>query len=426
MHTHQASFRYNLGTGQGLLIDGDRFRAGDEVSLFSTPVAVGFDPGMNPAGESLVDPGSYSFLAATAQKMAGDAPTAGDRVLRIAAALKAGYWSDGTRSGETEYLPGHSRARLTSFVEDQYLVGSDEQYAATFGLLCNQAGFPTRVVFGATVPQSGQVTGKDVTAWVEIQTDAGWRAIPANVFTPDRTRIPPQRPQTITQQKRASNVPPPNVTRSQNTSVGMPDNDMSGNKLDNAWWMLVLRWLWGVIVLVGRPILIVAAILGAIIAAKWVRGYLRRNRGTPSQQIVAAWSEVFDQCRDLGALASKKGTRLEQSRMIGIPHVTAFAEAVNAASFGADDPTEESVSALWLHSETVRASIVGPMRPARRFGVWVNPRSLLPESLATRPRPKLPPEVYQLWNNLVASFQQWRAQRRAAASGAPPAHPFGP
>jgi hypothetical protein len=387
--THSAAFRYNLDTGQGLLTDGDRFRESDQVSLDSVPVAQGFDATMNPGSGSLVDASSYAFLATTGQKWAGNASTSGERVTQIAARLKDGYWSDGTRTGETQYLPGHSQGRLSSFVLADLLVGSDEQYAATFALLCNQAGYPARVVFGATVPEGGQVAGKDITAWVEVSTDQGWRAIPASVFTPDRNRTPPQQPQTVDKQEQATNVPPPNSTRMQNNTLGLPDNDLSGTKIAGGWLSALIKWLLAVLSVIGPPLATVAAILGAIIAAKLIRRRIRRTRGTPSKQVAGAWTDVFDQCRDLGMVLSADATRLEQSRLIARQPVAEMAVAANTATFGLDDPNPAEVAQLWTQASATRKQLLGELTKTKRFIARFNPRSLLPERLASAEWPKL-------------------------------------
>lgn len=387
--THSSTLRYNLSTGQGLLTDGDRFRANDQVTVASVPLTQGFDPEANPGGETLVDPTSYSFLATTGQKWAGEAATAGKRVLELATVLKAGYWSDGTRSGETEYLPGHSQGRLTNFVLDDQLVGSDEQYASTFALLCNQAGYPARVVFGAAVPESGRVFGRNITAWVEIETEQGWQSVAPGVFTPSRTKTPPQKPLTVAKDQQATNVPPPNTTRMQSTSLGLSESDLSTTKEPASWLANLLKWLLGVLSVVAPPVATIIAILGAIAAAKAIRRRLRRTRGNPSKQVAGAWSDVFDQCRDLGLVLPKGATRLELSRRIEIDAVTEMAVAANTATFGMTDPTEADVARLWMQASSTRRQLLGGLTRWRKFMARFNLRSLLPDRLAAAEWPKL-------------------------------------
>jgi hypothetical protein len=393
LKAHTSSLRYNLQTGQGLLTEGDRFREGDVVKISSVPIAAGWDASWVPGGQSSLTPSSYSFLATVGQKWAGGATSPGQQVTEIANRLKAGYWSDGTDSGESDYLPGHSQGRLTNFVLGEQLVGSDEQYASTFALLCNQAGFPARVVFGAVVPSDGVIKGNNVSAWVEVQTDQGWRSVPASVFTPDRTRKPDQLPQSQSKDKNATNVPPPNSSRMAVTPLGMADNDLNGTKLATNWWAGLLKWLLAVLAVVGPPILVVAAVLAAIASAKALRRWRRRTRGTPSAQVAGAWSDVFDQCRDLGMVLAAHDTRLEQAAAIGQPIVTEVAIAANTATFGLTDPTPEEVSRLWARAAVTRKQLLRSVSGGRRFVARFNLRSLLPERLAGVQMPRLDTSV---------------------------------
>ncbi|HML51656.1 MAG TPA: transglutaminaseTgpA domain-containing protein [Propionicimonas sp.] len=381
--THTSTLRYNLSTGQGLLTEGDRFGDGDQLVVSSVPIPTGFDAAMTPGGASSVDSARYGFLASAAQRWAGNAPDAGSRVAQLAQFLKSGYWSDGTRQGETDYLPGHSEGRLTSFVLGQDLIGSDEQYAATFALLCNQAGFPARVVFGAIVPDGGEVFGRDITAWVEIQTADGWRAIPPSQFTPSRDRVPPQQPLTVSKERQATNVPPPNVNRSQDNTVGLPDNDLTGTKITNDPWAEILKWLLAVLAVVGPPVAIVVGLAAALIIAKAVRRRIRRRAGNASSQVAGAWVDTFDRCRDLGMVRAKRGTRLEQSRIINDPAVSELAVAVDTATFGPQEPSAQHVDQLWMRAMTTQRELLSRRGFWARLWARVNPRSLLPERLAS-------------------------------------------
>lgn len=387
--THLSSLRYNLATGQGLLTEGDRFRDGDVVQLASVPLTSNFDANSQPGGQPSVNPASYSFLATTGQKWGGAATTGAQQVLEIAKHLKGGYWSDGTVAGQADYLPGHSQGRLSNFVLGDQLVGSDEQYAATFALLCNQAGFPARVVFGAVVPEGGTIKGQNVSAWVELETEQGWQAIAPQVFIPDRNRTPDQLPQTRSQDKNATNVPPPNSSRVDSNPMDSVENDLNGTKVTNNWWAGFLKVLLAILRVVGPPLAVIVALLTAIAVAKALRRYRRRTLGTPSRRVAAAWHDVFDQCRDLGMILSTKGTRLEQSAAIGQPGVRQFAVAVNTATFGPEDPTPAEVTALWTTAAATRKQLLGSLGRWQRLVARFNIRSLLPERLAGIRLPRL-------------------------------------
>jgi hypothetical protein len=386
---HKATLRYNLETGQAVLSDGDRFHPGDVLDVSSVPLAQGLSAGAVPGGSSELDAADYSFLSSTGQKWAANAGSAGERVMQIAAKLKAGAWSDGTVQGETQYLPGHGEARLFGFVQAQQLVGSDEQYAAAFALLCNQAGFPARVVFGASVPTGGEVKGADIHAWVEVQTDQGWRTVKWDAFTPNRDQRPQRHPQPAAQDKFATYVPPPNTSRLTSDADPLSEGDLAGTRSQNGWLAGLLRIALTVLLYVGPPLGLIVLILGGIATAKAVRRHRRRVKGSPGRQVAAGWDEVLDQAADMGTLVPRGGTRLEQSALIAHPEVAALADAANTATFGVDDSGAEESRAFWKQVDRTRSSLLRSVNRRRRFLSRFNPRSLLPSRLAAVSLPRL-------------------------------------
>ena len=186
---HRDSYRFNLATDQGFVAD--RLRDGDELMVDSAPLTgyaaiTGFPA---PGDGERQDDATSAFLASTTQRLAsGDGEQWGP-LAQVAQSLKQGAWSDGTRAGEEQYLPGHGQYRLNQFATGAQFVGSDEQYAAAFALMASRLGYPSRVVFGAEVPEGGEVRGKNVQAWVELSVQGhGWVSVPAPVFTPDRSK----------------------------------------------------------------------------------------------------------------------------------------------------------------------------------------------------------------------------------------------
>jgi hypothetical protein len=389
LRTHGGTLRYNLETGQGVLSDGDRFREGDVLEVATVPTVQGLAADAVPGAASQVDAASYSFLSGTGQKWAGSATSAGQRVAQIAAKLKSGSWSDGTIGGETQYLPGHGEARLFSFVQGQQLVGSDEQYAATFALLCNQAGFPARVVFGAIVPQGGEVKGSNISAWVEVQTDQGWRAVPPATFIPDRNKHPQKQPESAAEDKYATYVPPPNPSRLNNGFDQLSDGDLAGTRTQGSWLNNLARIALTVLLYAGPPLGALILILGGIAAAKAVRRHRRRVKGSPSRQVAAGWDEVLDQATDMGIVVPHGATRLEQSSLIDHPQVTALADSANTAIFGLDDPAAEDARAFWTQVGQTRAGLLRSVNRRRRFRARFSPRSLLPSRIAAIQLPRL-------------------------------------
>ena len=124
-----------------------------------------------------------------------------------------------------------SSACRTGFVQAQQMVGNDEQYAAMMALLAGEVGVPARVVLGAEVPEGGVVTGKDVSAWVELRAaDGSWRTLPTEDFMSDE---PPadQLPETNTPMT-GTVVPPPAPIPPPSDAGDQSDADLKERKAD--------------------------------------------------------------------------------------------------------------------------------------------------------------------------------------------------
>lgn len=390
VRVHTANLRYNLSTSQAVLADNDRLHDGDTLTVTSVPLALKLGNNASPGGQSPVDPSAYTFLAPTAQKWAGGLVDPATRVAGLAKHLRQeGAWSDGSRAGEGQYLPGHGQGRLANFVLAQQLVGSDEQYAATFALLCNQAGFPARVVFGAVVPRGGEVKGQHVTAWVEVLSDSGWRGIPPAEFIPSRSKHPTQEPQVVAQDLPATYVPPPNPARLPGAFDQLTEGKLTGTDLPNGWLDALARWGLLLLTYAGPPIGLVLTVLGGIAAAKAIRRRGRRTRGGPDRRVAAGWDEVIDQATDMGRLVPRTATRLEQSKSIGANLVGDLAVLANTATFGVDAPLDADAAEYWTIVAARRKELLRGLNRRGRFVARFNPRSLLPERLASVPLPRV-------------------------------------
>ena len=132
-------------------------------------------------------PPSVQTLATTLVGTTSE-PLAQIRMLQQA--LRTGYYSDGTKSPSP---PGHGAARIASMVDAGSLVGDDEQYSVLMMLMCRSLGIPARVVMGFRPTMDGNaanVTGQDVSAWVEVPfRSVGWVTIDV---VPDRDQVPQQ------------------------------------------------------------------------------------------------------------------------------------------------------------------------------------------------------------------------------------------
>lgn len=371
---HRDNYRFNLTTDQGFLPD--RLRSGDLLSIRSAPLptfaAVQGNPA--PGDGDRQDDAASAFLASTTQRLAAGDSDQWAQLTVVAQALKQGSWSDGTRAGEEQYLPGHGQYRLNQFVSGQEFVGSDEQYAATFALMASQLGYPSRVVFGAEVPNGGEIHGKNVQAWVEISVQGyGWVSIPTSVFTPDRSKRPDPNQQQNNNQEPIQNVPPPNPVPPPGTYDEMTDTDPASARAEVPATDLFWRAFWNVMRWVLPPLIAVLVIVGTILGLKAWRSHRRRTTGAMSTRIAGGWEEVLDTARDLGHRLPARATRLEQSAELGRGDVRGLAIQANAAVFGAGEVASQRVQDYWRAVATTRKAMIGELpwwrRPLARLSL---------------------------------------------------------
>jgi hypothetical protein len=343
------------------------------------------DGAIAPGSGSVVTASNYQFINEYLSKLiAQPDATPGDQLREAMAFLKQGYYSDGTRQGEIgRYASGHDRHRLQVFLAGDQLVGSDEQYAATLGLVAAQLGFPSRVVFGANVPAGGVIKGSDVTAWVEVElSDGQWYTIAPSTFIPDRERRPNQIPPPQYQDARAKVVPPPNPVRPPGSldSWLEADNANSDSGFFGQFWRIllaILRW-------VGPPALVIGAIVGALLGAKALRRRRRRRHGAFTTRVAAGWREALDRTRDLGVSVPVEATRQEQVLVIGRGELQPLADDADRLIFGPGDPDEEAVGGYWEQVDQLRRDSVAGLPWWRRWLVALNPLSLLPGRVSQR------------------------------------------
>ncbi|MCW3158455.1 transglutaminase-like domain-containing protein [Micropruina sonneratiae] len=356
---HRDNYRFNLATDQAFVPD--RLQAGDVLLIDSAPLTGYASVAGYPApgdGERQ-DDASSAFLASTTQRLAAGDAEQWAQLAFIAKALQQGAWSDGTRAGEEQYLPGHGQYRLNQFVTAPQFVGSDEQYAATFALMASRLGYPARVVFGAEVPAGGEVRGKNVQAWVELSVDGlGWVTVPASVFTPDRSKKPEQNQQQNNDQESVQNVPPPNPVPPPGTYDEMNDTDPASARAELPPGEEFWRALWAVLRWVGPPLALLALLAGSVLALKAVRSHGRRTRGAASTRIAGGFDEVLDAARDVGREVPPRLTRLEASAAVGRDDVDRLAREANAAVFGAGEIGAERVDGYWREVLAARTAMI--------------------------------------------------------------------
>jgi hypothetical protein len=380
-------FRYNLATSTAVVPTG--MRPGDRYSFTAvepddelTDATVGSSEPTTP-----LPPGAAFVQGPTEKWTEGAGSDPMDRVLAAAEHLRTeGKYSDGVGRTERVYVAGHSVWRLSDeFVNAPQIVGNDEQYAATMALIANDIGVPARVVLGATVPEGGRVTGKEVAAWVELRAaDGSWRTLPTDAFM---STTPPadQVPETNTPMS-GTVIPPPNPIPPPSDAGEQSDADLKERKAtrkkaeqeDEGLVPGVPGWAGALLTYVGGPVLLLALLLGAVVASKAWRRHRRRSADSASARFVGAWRELVDHARDLGQVVplGPTVTRREQSVGIVSDHAGALARRADSFVFGPAVPEPAAASTYWDSVDAERRAMSQQVGRWQRVRAAVSLRSL--------------------------------------------------
>ena len=361
------SLRYNPSTGQAVV--GARLREGDSFRVTAAGVAsVPKDFKGFTGGSAVAVPSEMTQpVSSRAVKWAQKKPTAAEQLQAVAAVLHGGAYSDGTKSGETQYLPGHGVSRTNTFLGRPQLVGNDEQYASTFALMANSLGVPARVVMGAVVPTGGAVRGRDVHAWVELQAaDGKWYAVPTATFMPDRNKAPEKQPRAMAPDASAADVPPPNSQRPPGTVDATFDTTNGQVKpptlLDRLF--ALPGWVLVILQIIGYPVIALAAAAGILAVIRALRRRRRKSTGPPSRRLAQGWRDYVDHARDLGIRVPVALTRREQVALVGQEEL---AQRADAAVFGAGEPPPEAIAEYWAQIKAARAALTAASSRKRRL-----------------------------------------------------------
>jgi hypothetical protein len=320
------------------------------------------------AGQSALNVDVPSSIQTLAETWVQHASSPWQRVLLLAHTLKSrGRFSNGTGS-PTLALPGESLGRLESFLAGgplvgKQIVGDDEQFAATLGLLVNAIGIPARVVLGAQVPKSGLVTGRDVHAWVEVElAGLGWVTVAPSTFLPSAPPIesklishPIQLPQTP--------VAPPLSNTSKPPPVGLPPATTAPHNLPPATPNLLKVLHLPTIVVefldyVGIPLLVLLVITAAFGSSKAMLRRRRRRNRDPMSAVAGGWRTLLDTALELRLVTDTGGmTRRQIAEMLPESQTTELAELADRWSFGPQAPTTDGASEFWGRVHRVRREL---------------------------------------------------------------------
>ena len=307
------TLRYNPATGTAVLTSG--LAEGDEYEV-AAETQRSFEP------DELQDVATASFalppvsvipdiVTSKAEELAGDATTAIDKLRAIETELKTtGYLSHGAADDAVASRAGQGADRIIELFTRSQMIGDEEQYASAFALMARSLNYPARVVMGfAPEVREGQesvvVTGKDVTAWVEVAFEGvGW--VPFYP-TPDETDIPQDQTPKPQSEPQPQVRQPPRTENDENDLVAGVEVDDSSD--DPEPLFEVPGWA----IIVGLSLLIPAALvlvpLLIVSAAKRRRARRRRRTATADAAAAGAWDELVDRYSELGYTVPSNQTR---------------------------------------------------------------------------------------------------------------------
>jgi TgpA N-terminal domain/Transglutaminase-like superfamily len=374
------SFFYNDNSGTGAVLGGlspgDRYRAESVV-----PTAVDDVSALQPGNQALpaigVVPDGLS-QALDSYAKAGDPP--GRQLQSMLDGLKAdGYISHGVSADEPVSRSGHGADRIAELFSERPMLGDQEQYAVAAALLARQIGFPARVVLGFVPAGSGggdavTVTGSDISAWIEVQTNGGsWVSIDPNPAVRD---IPAQLPDEPTVVSRPQSVvPPPVPDTTQQRDLAPPDSTQEDppKPLDPFIAFLlaalgVAGWSLLVLALLASPFL-------AIIAAKIRRRRLRITAASSVDRISGGWREFADTVVDYGVDVPPAATRTELAESVGGMRPLVLASVVDKAMFAPAEPSRADADSVWADVRGLRESLASGRNRRQRLKALISLRS---------------------------------------------------
>lgn len=308
---------------------------------------------------------------------------------------EGGYFSHGLE-GDTPAYAGHGSKRLTEMfsgleyglddptISQSGMIGDAEQYAALGAVMARSQGIPARAVMGFEIPDGSDggavdVTGDDVTAWVEVAFDGvGW--VPFDPVPEEDEQPQVQVPkETEVEKPVVQQPPPPPVEPPLPPPAASADEVDQDDEEDEDEQPSAVR---RIALVAGVPLGLIGLVVAAVIGAKAVRRSRRMRAPTPDARFTGGWSEVLDRATDLGTPVPARLTRREASEYLartypeaGIGHVAATADA---GVFGPGDAPDQAVDAFWKDVGTSVAGMSGTHPLLRRLRGRLSLRSLRP------------------------------------------------
>ncbi|WP_403023776.1 transglutaminase domain-containing protein [Salinibacterium sp. GXW1014] len=373
------NLRYNAATGTAVLTSG--LDAGDSYRIDATVQQPLSAEELRDVGAASVELppvlGVPDVVTTKAQEFAASAATPAQQLEAIRSALALqGFLSHGRASDTVPSRAGHGADRITDLLERNQMVGDEEQYASAFALMARSFGYPARVVMGFAPEITGdeelvEVTGDDVTAWVEVAFDGvGWVSFDP---TPEETDIPQdQTPKPRSEPQPQVRQPPrmDNDDEDLLSPVELEENDEEDDELpfELPGWVYVLA----VSLLVPALIVFVPMLIVALIKARRMRR--RRSAAAPHDAVAGAWDEMIDRFSELGFSVPRASTRLRMAEALERQAPTEeplklrqLAVATDAAVFSGDEVEPERSERSWSEAEAAVAAVRAGVSRMRRF-----------------------------------------------------------
>jgi transglutaminase-like putative cysteine protease len=370
----------------GTAVDVTRLVAGDSYTL---DAVVPKQPSFNAlrsvtAGSAVVPPVNTlpGDLSTALNGYVANASTQGAKLVAMIEALrKNGYVSHGVGS-EPASRSGHALDRINELLTASRMIGDAEQYSVTAALMARELGFPARVVMGFVPETTGagtsEIRGKDVSAWIEVDTQQyGWVTVDPNPPVRPIPVVPPKDPNQVAQPQTV--VPPPKTVLNPPQPQPAPDTQQHTTPLPNAF----LVGLVAVLVGVGWSLLVILVLLSpflVIVFAKARRRKLRRSAPTPLAQINGGWQEFEDSVVDHGIEPPRAATRSEVATTVGGTRTAVLAAVADRATFGPGDPDDKEADLVWRSVNELTAALDSGRTRWQRLLARISLRSLRGQS----------------------------------------------
>ena len=377
-------FFYNATSGTA--VDVGKLSAGDSYTLDAILPA---EPSLAQlknlvAGSAVVPPlGTLpAELSSTLNSYVANATSQGAKLVAMITALKtAGYVSHGVGK-EPASRSGHALDRINELLTDTRMIGDGEQYAVTAALMARELGFPARVVMGFVPESTGdgtiEVRGKDVSAWIEVDTaQDGWVTVDPNPPVRAIPVVPPKDPNQVAQPETV--VPPAATLLNPAEPQPVPDTQQHTTPPPNAF----LIGLVAVLVTIGWSLLVILILLSPfllILIAKSRRRRLRRRAPSALAQISGGWQEFEDSVLDHGLEPPRAATRSEVAHTVGGTRTAVLAAVADRATFGPDDPDDSEAELVWRSVEELTTALDSGRTRWQRLLVRISLRSLRGQS----------------------------------------------